>query len=316
MDAAITVAVTGAGAPDIVSTLVALRAEGARVVALDANLLAVGFHHSDEQALIPRGDDPDFPAAIADVCRRFRCDGLVITVDEELRRVGELREQLAQERVHLLCSEATVLQLCLDKWRLHEWLMAHDLRTPETFLPGTVPTGLLPAVVKPRCGRGSRGVFCAETEEELSFFSRYVADAIVQRRVVGEDYTIDVFAQRGEPWGVMSRLRIEARGTSIKGATRRWPEGEAATERLARMLGLHGPACIQAIKEADGRACIYEVNPRLAGASVLSVRAGLDIPAWICRVLRGLGPPSTVLLRHDLVMLRYWAETFTCLGQR
>jgi carbamoyl-phosphate synthase large subunit len=89
------VLVTGAGGAAGVCVIRALAARGVRVVAADADDMAVGLQLADEAGLVPRADDPRFLESVCELARTTGAGALISTVPGEVPVLAEGRAELA-----------------------------------------------------------------------------------------------------------------------------------------------------------------------------------------------------------------------------
>ncbi|GAB3733857.1 hypothetical protein GCM10027590_44260 [Nocardiopsis nanhaiensis] len=156
--------VTAAGAEGTAGKILRLRDAGYRVVAVDIDPGAAGLYLADQAYVVPHGQSPDFAPEILRICSLERIRAIVPLVDEELVTVWNL----AGHGVQIMLPRAEVVARCLDKLVLMEVLHGGGVPVPKTRLAACGHDGLLfPVIVKPRWGRGSRGVFVARDEAEL-----------------------------------------------------------------------------------------------------------------------------------------------------
>jgi carbamoyl-phosphate synthase large subunit len=171
-----------------------------------------------------------------------------------------------------------------------------------------------PWVVKPRSGRGSRGVRLLDATWEV--LDALVADPslIAQTRLAGREFTADALVARdGRLLTVVPRWREETKaGISVKGETF---ESEAVTAVAAAALAavrLTGPANVQGFVAEDGAATVVEVNPRFSGGLPLTLAAGADVVAAYLAGVRDAGAELPLLwFTPGVRMSRYFAETYT-----
>ena len=166
--------------------------------------------------------------------------------------------------------------------------------------------------MKPRFGRGSRDVYAATTEFELVYALDHVEDPIVQTRVLGREFTVDVLVDRdGALAGAVPRWRIETKaGISVKGETFAAPMLVAAVSPSSCACSdLTGPANVQGFANDTGDFTFIEVNPRFSGALPLSIAAGADLVGEFVRGIRGKRVrPERLQYRSGVRMVRYFEE--------
>ena len=142
---------------------------------------------------------------------------------------------------------------------------------------------------------------------------RRVVDPIVQTRLTGREFTVDVLVDRaGELAGAVPRWRIETKaGISTKGITFTDDRLVAGVGTVLAAVGLHGPANVQGFVADDGTTSFVEVNPRFSGGLPLSIAAGADLVGEYVRGILGLPVRRERLgFRPGVTMLRHFEEVF------
>ncbi len=135
----------------------------------------------------------------------------------------------------------------------------------------------------------------ARDHAEAAFFARYVEDAVVQERLEGVEYTLDVLA--GLDSDAAHPVAAPAAGHRIGGLVQgRHPlaGGPASTRcgTLVRALGMVGPLNFQCFVGPDGRVAFTEINARMAGTAILSQAAGVPLFEGILDLARGREPEA------------------------
>ena len=311
----ITILRTAAGSAPSVSQYRLFKELGLRVIAADADPLSVGFAFADAAYRVARADSDEYVSCLISICERENVDWILPALDEELLLLARTRREFESRGTRVLTSGLACLETCVDKLRTHEFFVRHGIPTPDTLDAGSLDPAsvrVYPQIVKPRRGRGSSHIYVAREPHELSFFARYVPNAIVQRFVAGREMTIDALADFGStPLFISPRYRLQTdSGISYKGATA-WEERVVAwTAAIVRQIGLIGPANIQCIVDEDGGVWFTEVNARLAGSAVLTFSADPEFPRALVDLLLGRNPAPSLRPPKPLVMLRYWSEAY------
>ncbi len=286
-----------------------------RVVAVDIDPLSCGFPLADAHHVVPRVSEPQFLERMLDVCRKEGVDLLFPDLDEELPLLARARASFEAIRTRVLVSDLDSIETCLDKHATFRFLRELGVPTPETRLASELrgePGWAWPRIVKPRSGRGSRGVYRVEDADQMAFFLRYVENALLQEFVPGVEYSVDTLSDLEGRFlyaAVRERIATDS-GISIKGRAVRHAGIEELARRIVEELGLVGPACLQCIEVAPGEVRFIEINPRIAGSAVLSMRAGAPLVSDAVRLARGEAPEGMARFRSGWVMLRSWAELF------
>jgi carbamoyl-phosphate synthase large subunit len=168
-----------------------------------------------------------------------------------------------------------------------------------------------PWVVKPRFGRGSRDVYLVDDVTELAWACRRVTDPIVQSRLAGREFTVDLLTDRkGVLVGAVPRWRVETKdGISTKGMTFANNAVVSIATRALRAVGLCGAANLQGFVADDGTVSVIEINPRFSGGLPLSLAAGADLVFEYLGLAQGEPPTRERLqFRTGVTMTRHLQE--------
>ncbi|MGH9292908.1 MAG: ATP-grasp domain-containing protein [Acidimicrobiales bacterium] len=307
-----TVLVTGAGGPAGVAVIRWLRASGHRVVAADVDPLAVGLRLGDEYALIERFSAPGYVASLCRAATAAGATAVVPTVAEEFVAIAAEQDALEQAGVAALVPDPDRVLDCTDKWRFAKVTQAADVPVPPTNL-GSADGVPAPWVIKPRFGRGSRDVVLADDDASLAYALSKVPDPIVQSRVPGREFTVDVLLSPArEVVGAVPRWRLQTRGgISTRGETFANGKLVTALAKLLEALELVGAANVQGFVAPNGSICFVEVNPRFSGGLPLSLAAGADLVGEYVRGVRGMAMrPERCVYRPGVTMMRYFEDVF------
>lgn len=310
---AIKVFFTGGGGAGTIEAVKALKAAGYEVVTADATASSAGFAFADRSYVVPFGADDSFVDALREIVRRERPDFIVPLVDEEIPKVHAfVRDEMPELRV--VAPTPAFCDLVLDKWTMAQALASHGLPVAATHLASDAARATYPAIVKPRQGRGSRGLAFLDGPDDLA---RYLAAAskpadhyIVQDRLHGPEFTTSVVvALDGTLLAVVPKEAAEKRGITQVGITRAVPEIDASCRAIAKALDPRGPFNVQAIFGADRVPRVIEINPRYSTTMALTLAAGVNEVDAVLRHARG-EDPGRLTFEPDLMMLRYTAQVY------
>ena len=294
-----------------VDIVTAFARAGATTVAVDTNPLAPALYHADRHALVPRVDDPEYPAALGELIRMHDVRLIVPLTDLDQHLLTEHRDEIAPAIP--LVPDGDVVEATRDKYRAHRLFEERGIDSPPTWLPDELPDDLAyPVLVKARRGFGSRHIFRAEGPAELDFFlARTPVESMVQAVCHGAEFSIDVFCDlEGRCLNAIPRTMIESKGgESIKGMTvKDWDLIEHG-RAVAEALPLKGPGTIQCFREADGTHRVTDVNARFGGAFPLPHAAGSGYPELALALARGEHPePRLGEFREGILMTRFFSH--------
>ncbi len=309
------VLITGMGGPAGIAVLRGIAKDPFDVYSADIDPFAAGLYlvPPERRIMLPRGDDPRFVDAVLDVCRKHAIDVLVPTVDSELVPVAEARAAFEAADVALVNPSADTLRMCLDKWALHQRCdgvvrLPASTITDGEFDPAAV---VLPVIVKPRWGSGSRGIRLISDREELERVPRDGMQ-LVQEYLPGPEHSLDVLARRdGRVLAVVPRERLKVdSGIAVTARVTRDAALESFGRKVAERIGLVGVANVQVKQSAAGEPALLEVNPRFPGSMPLTIAAGVNMPALAVREALGEPMPDDPIEFRPLAMVRLLEDRF------
>lgn len=248
--------------------------------------------------------------AIAEVARRVGAD-VVLPMSTEGSRLLARHDGLFDDNIALapLSSEVTQ-RLADDKGLLAEFMAAHDVPHPPAT--GLYPLATLrerldrlsfPVLVKATVGKGGHRIFRFERPAEVIAFAEHEAEAdreyIVQTYVEGDDVDVSVLAVNGTVLAHTIQQALTSDRERPYGPPNfieflDEPMVEAVGRRLVSALGFTGLAHIDLRYDADRRnVYVLEINTRVWGSILGSLRAGINFPQLAC--LAALGRPMPPL---------------------
>jgi len=309
-----TVILTGAGGAAIPGLIERLRDKGYRVLAADMDPCAVGLYLAEAGFIIPPGGSPEFLPVLREICSQEKVDVVVPLVDEELLSSLELE----REGIMVMLPRREFVATCLDKFHLMQQLQAVGVPVPETRLVSSGWSGLrFPIVVKPRKGRGSRGLGIVGSEAELLSFlevSSFAYDELLlQTYIEGPEFTVSVVVWRdGELQAVVPKEIILKKGITRLAVTRRNAKIEALCREIQARLRADGPFNVQLrLDVGTGDPLPFEINPRFSTTVSLTIAAGVDeIGELIAQEVGGSERKELTDWREGVVLLRRTLDEF------
>lgn len=282
--------------------------KGVKVIGIDCNPLSAGLYLCDKGYVVPRGDDPRFLEEVLRICEIEKPNAILSGPEEEILVLSKNKGLFVERNILVFCPDYETIKICVDKIEIYRTFTSFGIPAPEIYSEENIK---FPCIVKPRSGRGGRGIFKAEDAYELNFYSKKVINPIIQEFVEGTEYTVDTFADlEGNPLSIVPRIRLQFEsGISVKGMTVYDERIISYCQKIVKELKLIGPSCIQCIK--NDRGLIFtEVNPRFGGGSILSIKADPTIVPNLIRIVKGDSPVPGNGFRQGLTMLRYYSEVF------
>ncbi len=260
----------------------------------------------DRRHQIPFANDPTFGKKLSDLFQTLEIDLLVPGVDEELPPVAALVEA---GRLHALLPPKRFVETHLDKLASARALGGS---APRTVPAEEAETLGFPCLVKPRRGRGSRGVAVIRSvrqlEGYLALYGTEPESAVAQELATGREYTVLMAADTAGNLRAIVPVAVEVkRGITLRAHTARDRAVEEACRAVHAADPVSGCYNIQLMRDSGGRVRIFEINPRVSTTLCLGVAAGVD-PVEIF-----LSPPAgggLLPFREALQLRRHWINRF------
>lgn len=179
-------AVIGASA-EALHAIEKAHAHGIFVTALDGNPEAEGLKAADRALTVDISDEN----AVIEALRAEKPDFVLpVPVGRYLTAAGAANDALGLPGIS---KEMAVL--CTDKYLFHEKLSRAGLRSCRCYAAGRMEEMELafPAILKPRYGSGSRGIYLLSGREELETALEKTGDEpyVLEECVAGEEYGVD-----------------------------------------------------------------------------------------------------------------------------
>lgn len=250
--------------------------------------------------------DPEFEDHLAQVVRENKVKIVLPFVDDATVAAAKVRSALPGCFVPV--SDESVCRMFLNKRTAEEWFRTHEIPVPPT-------DDTFPVIAKPVNGAASQGLefFSSATEQAAFFAAHNRDDYIVQRRIDGEEFTVDCYvSMTGRVLAAIPRRRLEVSGGEV--VSSRTVVDEEITGLTRKILTegkLRGPVNVQFIRErSSGKLYVMEVNPRFGGGVILSIEAGANIPLMILNEAMGMDNEPVTGWKENLLMMRAAREYF------
>jgi carbamoyl-phosphate synthase large subunit len=257
---------------------------------------------------IPRADSGDFVPGVSELCTALDIDVVIPGVDEELPLIPEV--VACTEGLDALLPEAGYVTRMLDKLTMAEALKAAGLPIPDTVTVAEGRTGDFPCIVKPRHGRGSRGVQILQREEQLeayvSLSGQDPEQIILQALQHGQEYTVLMAADRQGLLRAVVPVKVDVkRGITLRAETVHNVDVINGCQAIHEALPTVGCYNIQLILTGDGQMMPFEINPRVSTTFCLGLSAGID-PITIYR--DEVAGDGLLSFRTGVRLRRHWTN--------
>lgn len=284
----------------------------------DMSPFSKGLMEVDYPYILPPATDPDYIDTLLYLCKKHDVQALFHGSEPELKMISKYRQRFTDKGIFLPINPQTVIDLCMDKDRTMEWLKQNGFSYPATYKIKSIEDlnkiDIIPAVLKPSVGGGgSSNLFLAQTEEELRYFGEYLltiySEFIIQEYIGTPDseYTVGVLCdmegvlvnsiavKRYILSGLSGKIKVANKSSKAElgnilaissgvsqGQIGRFPEVTKLCEEIALKLGSTGAINIQC-RYVNGKAYVFEINPRFSGTTSLRAMVGYNEPDVLIR---------------------------------
>lgn len=282
-----------------------------RVLATDTVPYAAARFVCDKSFVTRPFADPAYYGELLSIVENERVDVVMPVSHYAIPFLSKHRSSLQERGVHIALSGEKALALALDKRLLASHLKSHGFAAPRNY-SSFDEVASYPVMVKPTDGTSSIGVYTAFSREEGSFYLGKLTGAFLQERVQGIEYTVDAYCNPdGSPVAVIPRLRqAVGSGLTTIGKTVRHDKIIDCVRRFCATVDFAGPVCIQIIESGSGELFIIDVNPRMGAGTTLSIKAGLDVAAYLKATMAGGRIDYRQEWMENLVMVRYYGDIY------
>ncbi len=286
--------------------------QAVELICADSDPLAPSFREADRSQVVPLFSDSQCLPSLLEFCRTETISALIPLTNKSIEFMAYNRRELGDRCLWI--PDDPTLAICLDKWKLYEFMQREGFDTPPTFLADVKATSFpFPLIAKPRLGEGGKNQFDLMSYGDWDFYKKKCPNHVFQQRIDGKEFSVDCFFdQQGSPHLIVPRERLAVRGGEVM-VSRIDMDAEiiARVEALAAKLGLTGPCTIQGLRDATKKFFFTDVNLRFGSGFVHTLAAGGNVPLMMVQELAGqnLNPERPDIKDHS-IMTRYPENIF------
>lgn len=239
----------------------------------DAEAITSAGIFADRQFVVPRIADENYISSLLKLCESAQIRVLVPLIDVDVMKLAPYAEEFRLRGTSIVAPTVEVGNLCLDKTEFNGFAERYGIRVPRSVEAASITEAQYPIFFKRRCGFGSIGSGIARNAEEALVELAKDPDLVFQEFFAESEFSVDAFiSHTGSPVYAVQRCRDKViGGEAVRSHTVKNSNiGDAALELLKALAdqGLSGPVNLQMF--ASDPPAVFDVNPRLGSASVLS----------------------------------------------
>lgn len=247
-----------------------------QIVVVDNDFNSLKKIKADFRYQVPLGDKKSFQPKILKIIKKHDIKVLVSVVDEELQSILSIK----RSNLFLLQPNLFFTKISLDKLKLCKELYKRKINTFDTYkLKNYRGEFGYPIILKPRVGRGSRGVHTIKNETEFKKTLKKIKDKkniIIQKKTEGEEYTVSVIVDhKNDDYNIIPKKIILKKSYTRKAITEKNKSVITKCKQIIKSFKPSGPFNVQCIASKNNVE-IFEINPRLSTSSTLTSAAGIN----------------------------------------
>lgn len=284
-----------------------------KVFTTDLNpALAPACHISDGYFQVPKVTAESYIDDLIKVCINNDINLIIPTIDTELLTLSNNEQKFKLNNIFPLVSDYEFIQKCRDKRLTNQLFEENNIEVPTQY---TLNNLEFPVFVKPCDGSLSKGIFIANSQDDISREHRQNEKLMYMELISNDEFdefTVDCYYDKNSILKcVVPRQRLVVRAGEVnKAATRNNFIVEHFFNNIAQLKGARGCLTIQVFLHKEQPIIKgIEINPRFGGGYPLTYLSGANYSKWVLEeYLLDKEIEDYKSWEQDLLMLRYDAE--------
>lgn len=272
-----------------------------RIVGTDIASFTAGNHLCDFTYQIPYSYSENYISSIQEIVEKEKIQLIIPTTDYEIYYLSLHQASL---KAKVVASNAETAKIYLDKYLTYVHHKAFNIPFATSWLPSEFENETNDIIVKPREGRGSRGIHI--NPENPKTFSD---DFVIQPLHKGIEITTAFYVKKdGSLHGLFTMERELTNGATSKSKTTKQYDSqlEVIIKKMIQHKGLVGSINLQSIVDRQGEIIPFEVNCRISGTNSIRHNLGFqDVKYTIQEYLLNESPDEVKAIDGIAVRLLY-----------
>lgn len=271
------------------------------IVGTDIAAFSAGNHLCDIVYQVPYSYSENYIAIIKEIIEKEHVKLIIPTTDYEIYYLALHQNEL---NAKVVASDPEIAKIYLDKYLTYQHHEKFNIPFSKSWLPSEFTSVSEDVIVKPREGRGSRGIHL--NPENPTLFSD---EFVIQPLHKGTEITTAFYVKKdGSLHGLFSMERELSNGATSKSKTTTIYDGELEDmiRKMIQHKGLRGSINLQSIVTADREIIPFEVNCRISGTNSIRHNLGFqDVKYTIQEYLLDEQPDEVKAIEGIAVRLLY-----------
>ena len=228
---------------------------------------------------LPFIDDPQFTDKLNQIIAEYNIDFIFPAHDSAVLKLAQERE-LGVLKCEVVTSSVETCEVSRSKRKTYE-VFNNIIPTPHMYENmQDITDKNFPIFLKPDVGQGSKGVYRADTLEDVAFYTNKDPSLLLLEYLPGKEYTIDCFTNKnGELLFSQGRERSRVSGgISVSSKVVKDERFATLARKINATLKFRGVWFFQVKENTKGEYVLMEIAPRVAGTMGLARCRGVNLP--------------------------------------
>jgi len=242
------------------------------IVGTNISSFSSGNHLCDIFFEVPYAYEANYVESIIKIVEKTNADLIIPATDFEVFYLSKHQEEIA---CAIVVSELKTATNYLDKYLTYSHLNKHNLPFAESYLPSSYNGSLKDIILKPRKGRGSRGIQINPKDYKSYSDDEYM----IQELHKGIEITTAFYVNKsGALHGFITFERVLENGTTThcKVTSEHNKKLEKILKGLISVSDIRGSANLQSIVTSTGAIEPFEINCRISGTNSIRSNFGFN----------------------------------------
>lgn len=275
-----------------------------RIIAVNNIENTTAMWKADVSYVSPEIRSKDYIPFLLQVCEKESIDIIISLFDLDTLFLSYNKSKFDEIGVKLIVSDINIVEICLDKLKMSNYLSDNEFDTPKVFscledVEKAIEnnTAFFPFVIKPRWGQGSIATEIVYNFEELFHAYKLLISKIkdtsishietlnfentllIQEFINGQEYGVDCINDlKGFNKVVVVKKKLAMRSGETDAAITVMDRSiNEVISKLGNLLKHVSIIDIDVIKK-DNKFYIIDINPRFGGGYPFSHAAGINLP--------------------------------------
>jgi carbamoyl-phosphate synthase large subunit len=257
------------------------------IVGCDLIEYPVGLDLVDEYFISKNATDKSYLVDLLQKAILFEITHIIVVNEIEIKLISENQELFRNFKV--LINSKFIVSTFLDKYETYKFLKSVNIDVPITYkVDEQIPNGKK-YILKLKSSSGSKLLKIFTEKSQIEEIIKSDGDNYLIQEYIdspNDEYTVGLFSNGDIINSITFKRELKGGYTKFVEYSN-IPIINTLTEKIAKEISLKGSINIQ-LRIFEGRAYIFEINPRLSGTTNFRRKLGFDDVNWWLNYMDGL----------------------------